>query len=198
VSNRLSLAHGFDPSKIQHGLGGPWLDANIDPKHHFSDLGSALQFELDRGQLSNFQLRLADRHSMAQGMEVRVPFLSSQHRAESNRLPMRWRLSADTEKLALREAAALTELPKSTVRRPKLPAGTATTPDLVSSLIQELSPHAFEWSKEYGRLSEQLADQPDMAIGMRLFHSIHLTGDPRHRASKPMMELLEDVGDWSE
>jgi len=198
VSNRLSLAQGFDPSRIAHGPGEPWLDANIGPEHHFSDLGSALQFELDRGQLSNFQLRLADRHSMAQGMEVRVPFLSSQHRAESNRLPMRWRLSADTEKLALREAAALTELPKSTVRRPKLPAGTATAPDLVSSLIQELSPHAFEWSKEYGRLSEQLANQPDMAIGMRLFHSIHLTGDPHHRASKPMMELLEDVSDWTE
>jgi predicted Zn-dependent protease len=109
---------------------------------------------------------------------------------------MQWRLSADIEKLALREAAALTDLPESTVRRPKLPAGTATAPDLVSSLIQELSPHAFEWSREYGRLSEQLADQPDMAIGMRLFHAIHLTDDPRSRSSKPIMDLLEDVSEW--
>ena len=98
----------------------------------------------------------------------------------------------------MREAAALTDLPKSTVRRPKLPAGTATAPDLVSSFIQELTPHAIEWAKEYGRLKDQLADQPEMAIGMRLFHSIHLTEDPQNRASKPMMELLEDVSDWPE
>ena len=198
VSNRLSLARGFDPSRIEYGLGGPWRDNKIDPGHHFKDLRTTLQFELDRGQLSNFQLRLADRHSMAQGMEVRVPFLSSQHRAESNRLPIRWKLSANKEKLALREAAALTNLPVSTVRRPKLPAGTATAPDLVSTLIQELTPHAIEWAKGYGRLKDQLIDQPEMAIGMRLFHSIHLTGNPQHRASKPMMELLEDVSDWSE
>ena len=198
VSKRLSLAQGFDSSEIDCGPGMPWFDSKIDPGHHFKDLRTTLQFELDRGQLSNFQLRLADRHSMAQGMEVRVPFLSSQHRAESNRLPMRWRLSANTEKLALREAAALTDLPKSTVRRPKLPAGTATAPDLVSSFIQELTPHAIEWAKEYGRLKDQLADQPEMAIGMRLFHSIHMTGDPQQRATKPMMELLEDVSDWPE
>jgi asparagine synthase (glutamine-hydrolysing) len=198
VSNRLSLAGGVDPSGIEHGPGGPWFNTKIDPEHHFKDLTTTLQFELDRGQLSNFQLRLADRHSMAQGMEVRVPFLSSQHRAVSNRLPMNWRLSADTEKLALREAASLTNLPEITVRRPKLPAGTATAPDLVSALIQDLTPHATEWAKGYGRLSGQLAVQPEMAIGMRLFHSIHLTGNPQQRATKPIMELLEDVSDWPE
>ena len=96
----------------------------------------------------------------------------------------------------MREAAALTDLPDSIVRRPKLPAGTATAPDLVSSLIEELTPHAMEWAKEYGRLSQQLANQPDMAIGMRLFHSIHLTDDPRSRSSKPMMDILEDVSEW--
>lgn len=198
VSNRLSLAGGFDISGIEHGPGRPWLNTKIAPEHHYKDLSTTLQFELERGQLSNFQLRLADRHSMAQGMEVRVPFLSSQHRTVSNRLPMRWRLSADTEKLALREAASLTDLPEIIVRRPKLPAGTATAPDLVSSLIQELTPHATEWAKGYGRLSGQLADQPEMAIGMRMFHSIHLTGNPQQRANKPMMELLEDVSDWPE
>lgn len=196
VSKRLSLDVGFDPDRVRCGPGEPWFDTKIDPKHHFKDLRTALQFELDRGQLSNFQLRLADRHSMAHGMEVRVPFLSYQHRAESNRLPMKWRLSANKEKLALREAAALTGLPESTVRRPKLPAGTATAPDLVSSLIQELTPHALEWAEGYGRLREQLIDQPDMAIGMRLFHAIHLTDEPRSRSSKPIMDLLEDVSEW--
>ena len=196
VSSRLSLVEGFDPSRLSTGPGEPWNDNVIHPKSHLKDLRTALQFELERGQLSNFQLRLADRHSMAHGMEARVPFLSSQHRVESNRLPMSWRLSTEIEKLALREAAALTDLPDSIVRRPKLPAGTATAPDLVSSLIEELTPHAMEWAKEYGRLSQQLANQPDMAIGMRLFHSIHLTDDPRSRSSKPMMDILEDVSEW--
>ena len=62
--------------------------------------------------------------------------------------------------------------------------------------MDELTPHALEWAKGYGRLSDQLRDQPDMAIGMRLFHSIHFTDDPQSRASKPLMDLLEDVGDW--
>ena len=196
ISKRLSLAQGLDPSSLEHGPGQPWEDTTIAPDSHFRDLTCALQFEIDRGQLSNFQLRLADRHSMAYGLEVRVPFLSSQHRAEANRLPMGWKLSADSEKMALREAAALTELPEQIVRRPKLPAGTATTPSLLGALMDELTPHALEWAKGYGRLSDQLRDQPDMAIGMRLFHSIHFTDDPQSRASKPLMDLLEDVGDW--
>ena len=196
ITDRLSLARGLDPSKFEHGPGQPWEDTAITPHSHFVDLTSALQFEIDRGQLSNFQLRLADRHSMAYGLEVRVPFLSSQHRAESNRLPMDWKLSADSEKMALREAAALTNLPEEIVQRPKLPAGTATAPALVGSLIDELTPHALEWANDYGRLSDQLRDQPEMAIGMRLFHAIHFTDDPQSRATKPLMELLEDVGDW--
>ena len=196
VSNRLKLIGGVDAAHFPKGPGQPWIDADLIPERHFSNLESTLQFELDRGQLSNFQLRLADRHSMAHGLEVRVPFLSSQHRAESNRLPMDWKLSADSEKMALREAAALTNLPEEIVQRPKLPAGTATAPALVGSLIDELTPHALEWANDYGRLSDQLRDQPEMAIGMRLFHAIHFTDDPQSRASKPLMELLEDVGDW--
>ena len=39
-----------------------------------ADLETMLNFELEHGQLSNFQLRLVDRHSMAHSLEVRVPF----------------------------------------------------------------------------------------------------------------------------
>ena len=109
---------------------------------------------------------------------------------------MDWKLSADSEKMALREAAALTNLPEEIVQRPKLPAGTATAPALVGALIDELTPHALEWANDYGGLSDQLRGQPEMAIGMRLFHAIHFTDDPQSRASKPLMELLDDVGDW--
>ena len=92
--------------------------------------------------MSNFQLRLGDRHSMAQALEARVPFLGMKHSNLANRLPMSWRLSADDEKMALRAAADLTSLPKEIVRRPKLPAGMATSPNLVSEVIDELSDRA--------------------------------------------------------
>ena len=60
-------------------------------------------------------------------------------------------------------------MPKDIVNRPKMPAGTATTPNIIKDLISELTPHAKEWSSEYGKLSSMLMKQPDMAIGMRIF-----------------------------
>ena len=95
-----------------------------------------LNFELERGQLSNFQLRLVDRHSMAHSLEVRVPFLGKSHREQSYRLPTDWRLpSTGLEKAALRSAARLTALPRQITDRPKLPAGTATSPNQLKSFL---------------------------------------------------------------
>ena len=111
-------------------------------------------------------------------------------------LPRDMLISDSKEKVALRQASSLSGLPETIVERPKLPAGTATTPDLVSSLIEELTPHAMEWSSEYGNLAPILRDQPDMAIGIRLFHSIHFTDNPSLRKSKSLMDLLDDVGPW--
>ena len=70
---------------------------------------------MSRGQLTNFQLRLVDRHSMSHGLEVRVPFLSRQHLGLSSKLPMDWRFKQGYGKRALREAADLTNLPKNIV-----------------------------------------------------------------------------------
>ena len=195
VANRLSL-YNLDSSILRTGKGMPWLDPNIHPRHHFKNLHDTLDFELERGQLSNFQLRLADRHGMAQGLEVRVPFLGKEHVRASNGLPYNMLISDSSEKLALREASSYTKLPDSIVNRPKLPAGTATTPELVTSLIEELTPHAMEWSSDYGILAPMLKNQPDMAIGIRLFHSIHLTDEPRLRSTKSMMDLIDDVSPW--
>ncbi len=194
ISNRLSM-YDFDSSTLSTGEGMPWLDPNVHPRYHFKNLHDTLDFELERGQLSNFQLRLADRHGMAQGLEIRVPFLGKQHVEASNRLPSEMLING-IEKVALRESSESSGLPDSIVKRPKLPAGTATAPDLVSSLIEELTPHAIEWSSEYGRLTPMLADQPDMAIGIRLFHSIHLTDNPSDRHKMSMMDLLDDVSTW--
>ena len=175
VTSRMDLSGKIDISEDDRGLGKPWSSESIMPEDNFANLSQTLEFEQNRGQMSNFQLRLGDRHSMAQAIEARVPFLGMRHAKLANQLPLSWRLSNDDEKMALRAAADLTSLPKEIIRRPKLPAGTATSPTLVSEIINSLSNRAEDWAKEYGVLSKQLLAQPDMAIGMRIFHAMHLT-----------------------
>jgi asparagine synthase (glutamine-hydrolysing) len=175
------------------GAGQPWRTLDHDPDTHFSDLRSTLQFELDHGQLSNFQLRLVDRHSMAHGLEVRVPFLGRAHRKMAHTLPLDWRVRGRDEKLALRAAAALTDLPPEIVSRPKLAAGVATTPTLLAELLAELRPRAQEWATRHPRLERMLEKQPEMAIGLRLFESVHLVDGGLGREGKDLMTLLDDI-----
>ncbi|MDP6326265.1 MAG: asparagine synthase (glutamine-hydrolyzing) [Candidatus Thalassarchaeaceae archaeon] len=201
ISSRLSASrHPFAEKLVTNigsaapqGKGQPWRANNHNPAKRFADLSSTLQFEMDHGQLTNFQLRLVDRHSMAHGLEVRVPFLGAAHREESHTIPIDWRVRGNKEKLALRAAAALTNLPNSIVKRPKLPAGTATTPTLLNDLLRELRPHADEWSSRHPKLERILRTQPDMAIGLRLFESLHITDGGIGREQKGLWDLLEDI-----
>ena len=179
------------------GLGQPWINSDFAAQKNFTSINDTLQFELDRGQLTNFQLRLGDRHSMAFGVEARIPFLSSEHRKLSHKIPVDWKISDADEKLALRLAASLTDLPKEIVKRPKMPAGTATTPNIMNNLLSELTPHAQEWSEDYGQLSSMLKRQPDMSIGMRLFHAMHLTDNQNGIRKGSVMDLIYDVSDWN-
>ena len=131
-----------------------FYDSKIHPDFHTNNLNDLLQFELERGQLSNFQLRLVDRHSMANSLEVRVPFLAKQHRQQSYSLPEQWKLpKTGLEKAALRCASRLTNLPKSITDRPKLPAGTATSPNLYAQFVDEFMPRAKAISNKYSKLS---------------------------------------------
>ncbi len=201
ISDRLRASrHPFAEALIKdisaaapRGAGQPWRANSHDPSRRFADLTSTLQFELDHGQLTNFQLRLVDRHSMAHGLEVRVPFLGTAHRRASHTLPLDWRVRGSQEKLALRAAAALTDLPESIVKRPKLPAGTATTPILLASLLDELRPHAADWAARHPALERILKTQPDMAIGLRLFESLHIVDGGVGRENRDLWTLLEDV-----
>ncbi|MEC9120460.1 MAG: asparagine synthase (glutamine-hydrolyzing) [Candidatus Thermoplasmatota archaeon] len=196
VNSRLDLSGKIDISEDDRGLGKPWSLESIMPEDNFVNLSQTLEFEQTRGQMANFQLRLGDRHSMAQAIEARVPFLGMCHAKLANQLPLSWRLSNDDEKMALRAAADLTSLPKEIIRRPKLPAGTATSPTLVSEIINSLSNRAEDWAKEYGVLSKQLLAQPDMAIGMRIFHAMHLTESGPKQRTGDLLDVLEDVGPW--
>ncbi len=196
VNSRMDLSGKIDISEDDRGLGKPWSSESIMPEENFASLSKTLEFEQTRGQMSNFQLRLGDRHSMAHAIEARVPFLGMSHAKIANQLPLSWRLSNDDEKMALRAAADLTSLPKEIIRRPKLPAGTATSPTLVSEIINSLSDRAEDWAKEYGVLSKQLLAQSDMAIGIRIFHAMHLTESGPKQRTGDLLDVLDDVGPW--
>ena len=190
IEHRLALSN-TDLSSLE---GEQWWGGNHSPGNHCSSLEKFLQFELDHGQLSNFQLRLVDRHSMAHSLEVRVPFLGRAHRQASSKLPMDWRLGPDMEeKAALRRAADLTELPSEIVRRPKLPAGTATAPTMLKQLMSELAPRAKVIAEQSGVLKKVLLDQPDMAIGFGLFKAMHILDGGRSAKSGDISSLLDEV-----
>ena len=196
IQNRMEMYDGWGKFQPVCGPGHTWVDNQFSPKSHFSNLSSSLQFELGRGQLTNFQLRLADRHGMATGLESRVPFLSKSHREASLSIPMKGRINGDLEKIALREAASKTKLPEQIVSRPKMPAGTLTTPHHIQSLIDEMTPHAMEWVNDYRELAPLLRKQPDLAIGIRLFHSLHFTDNGQKNSTNDILSLVEDVDNW--
>jgi asparagine synthase (glutamine-hydrolysing) len=171
-----------------------WYSSSLLPEDYTNNLEEFLNFELERGQLSNFQLRLVDRHSMANSLEVRVPFLGQQHRQHSYRLPTEWRLPNDgLEKAALRSAARLTKLPRSITDRPKLPAGTATSPNQLRQFLSDFSHLADAVAEKYTKFSKLLNNQPDMAIGLGLFEALHITQPLHSRTNFSIESLIDEV-----
>ena len=171
-----------------------WYTQGHAGDSHTNSLEQFLQFELDHGQLSNFQLRLVDRHSMAHSLEVRVPFLSASHREASHRLPMEWRLpSHGEEKAALRAAASLTSLPEHIVRRPKLPAGRATSPQLIDRLLAEFRPQTDALVERYAPFSGALKTQPEIALGLGLFEAVHIFDRGSKKPTGSAYDLLSEV-----
>ena len=195
ICNRLeSCEHDFADKLLNSTIHQPgWTGSTHQPQIVFNDVLSTLQYEIEHGQLSNFQLRLVDRHSMAHGLEVRVPFLGSDHRKAAHQLPLDWRINGPLEKIALRKAAAFTSLPKSIVNRPKLPAGRATSPTMIDNLLSELEGHANEYVNDAPYLRKMFKGQPEISIGLRLFKSMHITDGGIGRHGKDLMTLLEDV-----
>lgn len=189
------------PSTVQNSLeNGPlteeegWFSPHQRPEEQTKDLSTFLQFELDHGQLSNFQLRLVDRHSMAHSLEVRVPFLGAPHLNAANRLPMEWRLPRSMEeKAALREAANLTGLPKEIVRRPKMPAGRATSPTMLQTFLDEYSSETEQLMAKYESLSPIFKGQSELALGLGLFESMHLNNGGRVKRGGDIHTLLSEV-----
>ena len=191
-----SMSHPFARQIENKALptGEHWYTSDHTGSSHTGSLDDFLQFELDHGQLSNFQLRLVDRHSMAHSLEVRVPFLSSSHRMASHRLPMDWRLPVNgDEKAALRSAAGLTSLPRNIVHRPKLPAGRATSPSLIESLLNDFKPQSEAIIARYPLLAGALNTQHEIALGLGLFEAMHILGDGHRKPTGSTYDLLNEV-----
>ena len=125
---------------------------------------------------------------------MRVPFLGAPHREAAHGLPMTWRLpESGEEKAALRRAADLTKLPKDIVRRPKLPAGTATAPNLLREALSEHHDAAASVAERYPRLKASLTHQPDVMLGLALFEAVHLVDGGRAAPTGSVADLLEVV-----
>ena len=197
LESRISeLDHSFAATLDSDSLpeDSRWWVQDHRPSTHLSTLENTLQFEIEHGQLSNFQLRLVDRHSMAHSLEVRVPFLGRAHRQEAMKLPMNQRLpESGLEKKALRSAAALTDLPDSVVYRKKLPAGTATSPTLLSSCLREYESQIQEIASKWTACEKVLRRQPEIALGLGLFESIHLHGHGLNLQNRTVDDLLNEV-----
>ena len=171
-----------------------WYNPSHDPMAVTDDLDTMLNFELEHGQLSNFQLRLVDRHSMAHSLEVRVPFLGKTHREASYALPTDWkRTDGREEKAALRQAADLTRLPKEIVRRPKLPAGRATSPTLLQRFLHERRSQTEELLEYYRPWSAVLQGQEELALGLALFEALHLSKDGLRKSNRSIDALITEV-----
>ena len=197
IQSRLDSMNHSSKSIIEEGqlpVGDYYYSNDHSATAHTSSLDDFLQFELDGGQLSNFQLRLVDRHSMAHSLEVRVPFLGKSHRQASHKLPMNWRLPPSMEeKAALRRAADLTKLPAEIVRRPKLPAGTATSPKLLQQMLAQLDGRAQQIMSKYPQFSGAFKDQPELAIGLGLFEAMHILDGGRSKRLGTAIDLLDEV-----
>jgi asparagine synthase (glutamine-hydrolysing) len=171
-----------------------WYTSSHDPSGVTADLQTMLNFELEHGQLSNFQLRLVDRHSMAHSLEVRVPFLGNAHRSASYALPNEWkRTEGREEKAALRKAAELTNLPAEIVRRPKLPAGRATSPSMLEHFLHERRSQIEELMDHYQPWAAVLHGQEELALGLGLFDALHLSEDGHTKTGKSMDALIAGV-----
>jgi len=83
----------------------------------------------------------------------------------------------------------LTDLPREITDRPKLPAGTATSPNQLKSFLTEYSHLSDKLSNYYTKFSKVLAKQPDMALGLGLFEALHII-EPHHKRANYSIESL--------
>mgnify|MGYP001212969838 len=97
------------------------------------------------------------------------------------------------EKAALRRAADLTRLPKEIVRRPKLPAGRATSPTMLDEFLTERRSQTEELMEHYARWAPVLKGQEELALGLGLFESLHLREDGHRRTSHSIDDLIAEV-----
>jgi hypothetical protein len=107
---------------------------------------------------------------------------------------MEWkRTDGREEKAALRQAADLTRLPKEIVRRPKLPAGRATSPTLLQRFLHERRSQTEELLEHYRPWSNVLQGQEELVLGLALFEALHLDKEGHRKAQRSIDALITEV-----
>ena len=97
------------------------------------------------------------------------------------------------EKAALRQAADLTGLPKEIVRRPKLPAGRATSPTLLERFLHERRSQTEELLDHYRPWASVLKGQEELALGLGLFEALHLSKEGHRKTHRSIDALISEV-----
>lgn len=115
------------------GVSGDDVDLSTYGRGTADDIA---RFDLDH-YLAGDILVKTDRASMAAGLEVRAPFLGREVAEGCLRLPARWKVDADTEKLLLRQAFA-DLLPPEVLARPKQGFGSPMARWLAEPAVAEL------------------------------------------------------------
>lgn len=160
-------------------------DALLDT--HYASLDRFLAWDR-RAQLSDFQLRLVDRNSMAFSTEIRVPFLDKQVVAFGRSLPPDLWISSGTEKVALRLAARRSSLPIDIVERPKIPAGRSTALGVVESFERDVD-KAYSDARAarhpYGKAYRKKAE----LLALDLFEEVYV----HRRGEKPKDLMWHDL-----
>ena len=77
--------------------------------------------------------------------------------------------------------------------REKLPAGTATSPTLLSTCLKEYSAQIEDISSRWNFCEPVLRHQPEIALGLGLFESLHLIEYEQPRHNRSIDALLAEV-----
>ncbi len=124
-------------------------------------------------QLTNYQLKVVDRNSMAFGLEVRVPYLDTELAHFATSIPSHLKLNGGIEKYILRKAVSDLNMPKKITNRKKHGSGTATTPNFVNE-IKEISSKLIgeEYLKKHPY--KKFFREPSQILYFDLLHKIFI------------------------
>ena len=87
----------------------------------------------------------------------------------------------------------MTGLPKSIIKRPKLPAGKATSPSLYNDFLHDFDSYLEPLNERYKNQKNLLANQPELVLGLGLFEALIIEQDHKGAYNKSIDQLLSKI-----